>query len=381
MGSLFKSQNSRTWTSVQDEDLMFVLNKCSFNTIGGTVYLKESKKHLNKDLLEEEIASLDNEGTQHFLHSNTYIDAFEVQSDAIELNNTTLDYYYKTRSNSTGQMDSTYTAFVIFGNNRAGLIPSTGSIIEVLYRQGGGTVGNIVSGTIEKQALISVPGIPYGIPVIMSNYTKGEYGYDGDTIEDIRLKLPAWVRTQNRAVTGLDYKILTDQFATPYQGQIGKSTVVLRNSGCAGNIVDIYVLARNGLDGLNEASNELKVELERYLNNLKMITDFICIRNGSVISVDITIDVTMDRLYRKFEEEFKVKIQRRLDQFFAIANWEYGENLRDIDITKVLSDLKEITNIDITFTTDNPNNGGNLVTTKFYEIIRPDVVTVGFTFE
>ena len=112
-----------------------------------------------------------------------------------------------------------------------------------------------------------------------------------------------------------------------------------------------------------------------------MITDFICIRNGSVVSVDITIDITMDRLYRKFEEEFRVKIQRRLDQFFAVANWEYWENLKDIDVTKVLSDLKEITNIDITFTTDNPNNGGNLVTTKFYEIIRPDVVTIGFTFE
>ena len=279
------------------------------------------------------------------------------------------------------EYDSTYTAFVIFGNNRAGLLPSNGSSIQIIYRSGGGTVGNIVSGTIEKQALITVAGIPYPVPVIMRNYTKGEYGYDGDDIDDIRTKLPAWTRAQNRAVTGLDYKTLTDQFATPYQGQIGKSTAVLRNHGCSGNIIDIYVLARNGLNGLQEASSELKVALEHYLNNLKMLTDFICIRNGVVIAVDINVDVVMDRLYRKFEEEFRVKIQRRLDQFFAISNWEYGENLREIDITKTLSDLKEITSIDISLTTDDPNNSGKIVNARFFEIIRPDVISITFTYD
>ena len=86
-------------------------------------------------------------------------------------------------------------------------------------------------------------------------------------------------------------------------------------------------------------------------------------------------------LCRKFEEEFRIKIKRRLDQFFAINNWEFGEQLREIDITKTLSDLKEIKNIDIAFTTDNPNNGGNIVNARFFEIIRPDVINITFTFE
>jgi hypothetical protein len=140
-------------------------------------------------------------------------------------------------------------------------------------------------------------------------------------------------------------------------------------------------LARNGIDGLQEAGPDLKVALERYLNDVKMITDFICIRNGFIIPVDINIDIVMDRLYRKFEEEFRVKIQRRLDQFFAISNWEFGEQLKEIDITKTLSDLKEITSIDVSFTTDNPNNSGNIVNSRFFEIIRPDVTTITFTFE
>lgn len=279
------------------------------------------------------------------------------------------------------EYNSSFQAFVIFGNNRTGLIPSQGSEIVVTYRQGGGIVGNIVSGSVETQGLFNVFGIPFGIAVSFRNYTKGEFGYNGDTIDDIRTKLPAWTRSQNRAVTGLDYKTLTDQFATPYQGQIGKSTAVLRNYGCSGNIIDIYVLAKDGLSGLAIATDELKNSLINYLNQVKMMTDFVCLRDGQVILVDLTVDVVMDRLYRKFEDEFRVKIQRRIDAFFALSNWEYGETLREVDVNKVLSDLKEINSIDLNFDTNDPNNSGNVVTSRFFEIIRPDNITINFTYE
>jgi hypothetical protein len=279
------------------------------------------------------------------------------------------------------EFNSNYQAFVIFGNNRAGLIPSQGSKILITYRKGGGSIGNIVSGTIEKQTIVNVPGLSFSVPIGLRNYTKGEFGYDGDTIEDIRNKLPAWVRAQNRAVTGLDYKTLTDQFATAYQGQIGKSTAVLRNYGCSGNIVDLYVLALNGNDKLQEASNELKVELENYIDSLKMFTDHVCIRDGQVVVVDTGLDVVMDRFYRKFEDELRIKIQRRLDSFFALKNWEYGQTLRDSDMIKSLSDLKEIQRYEVNFITNDADNGGSRVTTKFYEIIRPDTTDITFTYE
>ena len=278
------------------------------------------------------------------------------------------------------EFNSTWTAFVIFGNNTAGLVPTNGSNISVVYRTGGGTVGNIISGSVESQTVTRVTNVPYAVPVSFRNYTRGEFGYDGDTIADIRQKLPAWTRVQNRAVTALDYKTLTDQFVTPYQGQIGKSTVVLRNYGCAGNIIDLYILARDGVSGLKEAGADLQNALDRYLNTVKMFTDYVCIRDGQIVFVDISIDITSDRLYRKFEEELRVKVQRRIDAFFAISNWEYGESLKEIDITQTLSDMREFTSIDIAFITNDPNNGGSLVTTKFYEIIRPDTITVNFTY-
>jgi hypothetical protein len=279
------------------------------------------------------------------------------------------------------EFNSNYEAFVIFGNNRAGLIPSTGSKIIVNYRQGGGVRGNIISGFVETQTIVNVPGLEFSIPVSFRNYTKGEFGYDGDDIEDVRRKLPSWLRTQLRAVTGLDYKTLADQFVTSYHGQVGKSTAVLRHHGCAGNVIDLYILALNGEDGLQDGSNELKAALSNELDMKRMFTDFVCIRNGFVVSVDVSIDVIIDKFYRKFEDEYRERISRRIDRFFSLNSWEYNQDLRDVDLIKELSDIREVNRYESTFVTDDPDNTGQIITTKFNEIIRPDTIDISFSYE
>lgn len=278
------------------------------------------------------------------------------------------------------EYDSEYASFVIFGNNRAGLIPSKGSHIEITYRIGGGVRGNIVSGYVTTQKQANVFGLEYSVPVEFRNYTRGEYGYDGDTIEDVRRKLPAYLRTQKRAVNGHDYKALTDQFTTQYHGQIGKSTAVLRNHGCAGNVIDLYILARDGDDGLVEASDELKNDLMEELEEKKMLTDIICIKNGQVLSVDIAVEAIVPRVNRKFEAEIRERITNRINSYFALNNWEYDQNLTETDLIKQLSDVKEVSSYDITLITDDEDNSGNMVVTKYYEIIRPEDVTLEFTY-
>jgi len=277
--------------------------------------------------------------------------------------------------------DSLWRAYVSFGDNKAGLIPSVNSDVTITYRVGGGRGGNIVANAVSKQLSLSIDVPPYGIPVTFSNYTRGEFGYDGDSIEDIRRKLPAYVATQNRAVTGLDYKTLTDQFASPYQGQVGKSTAALRNYGCAANIVDLYILARKENDELEEASSELKSELYEFLEEKKMITDHLCIKDGEIILVDIALEVVMSRTRRKFEEETKTKIQNRLENFFDLNNWEYSQDLQELDMMKVILDLSEINTVAVELTTDDPDNSGSSVITKYYQIIRPDTIDISFTYE
>lgn len=279
------------------------------------------------------------------------------------------------------EFDSQYNAYAIFGNNSAGIIPTEGARIVAQYRVGGGVIGNIVTGAITSQKMAEVTGLDYTVPVILQNYTRGEYGYNGDTIEDIRKKLPLYLKTQDRAVSGEDYKIISDQFSTPYNGQVGKSTAILRHHGCAGNVIDIYVLAKEGDNDLAKPSNELKVLLYESLDAKKMLTDHVCIRDGVIVYVDVDIEVILDRAYRRYEEEIREGINYRLNAYFSLNNWEYGKSLKNTDIIKSLSDIKQISSFEISLTTDDTGNSGEVVTTDYYEIIRPDVVTVSFLYE
>jgi hypothetical protein len=278
------------------------------------------------------------------------------------------------------EFDSTWTGYVIFGNNRAGLLPSAGSRIDVTYRVGGGTNGNIVSGYVNFQYQAEVTGVDYKVPVSLYNYTSGKYGYNGDTIEDVRRKLPLWIKTQDRAVSGADYKILCEQYASAYHGQMGKANATLRNYGCAGNVIDIYVLAKSGLDGLETASNSLKVDLLTELTDKKMLTDFICLKDGLVISTDVAIEITLDKFYRKFQDEIRARILEYTNQFFSLNNWDYEKTLRSIDLIKALASIKEVDTYTITFTTNDPNNSGETVTAHFYEIIRPEDISIRFIY-
>ncbi len=279
------------------------------------------------------------------------------------------------------EYDANYKAYVMFGNNRAGLIPSLGSMIDVSYRVGGGPAGNIITNAVEVTRNFLVPGFEFRQPVTFSNYTRGDFGYVGDSIDDVKRKLPLWLRTQSRVVSGDDYEIFANQFVTEFHGQIGKANAILRQHGCAANIVDLYVLALDGSLGLREATNELKVDLLEALETKKMITDHVCVKDGVVIEVDVTIDFTLSKFYRKFEDELREKGSQRTLNFFALNNWDYGKTLKAVDLIKELSDLRELSAIDVYFQTDNESNSGEVVTARFYEIVRPISIEINFVYE
>lgn len=101
LGSMFKSQNGRTFTPIQDEDVMFVINKCVFNE-SGTVRFNERKRSF---------ADLPVGATANTYVANAPMDMFIVHSDAIEIPGTKLTYNYRATGNSDGVLDSAYTEF------------------------------------------------------------------------------------------------------------------------------------------------------------------------------------------------------------------------------------------------------------------------------
>ena len=161
---------------------------------------------------------------------------------------------------------------------------------------------------------------------------------------------------------------------------IGKGTAVVRNYGCAANLIDVYILARDGEFGLQTASNDLKNALQAAIDDYKMMTDIVCIKDGEIIEVDVYVDVVLDKFYRKFEDEHRARVGGKLTAFFNLVRWEYGQDLTALDIVKDLSDIKEIKTMTINLLTDDPANSGDQVAARFYQIIRPQTYTINFVY-
>jgi hypothetical protein len=117
------------------------------------------------------------------------------------------------------------------------------------------------------------------------------------------------------------------------------------------------------------------------MNENKMMTDYLSILDGQIILSDVSINVVIDKYYKKFEDDIRANITTRMQNFFSLNNWDYNQNLRDIDVIKALSDMQQPRRYDIYFTTSDPENSGKLVRARYFEIIRPDTTRINFTYE
>lgn len=101
LGSMFKSQSGRTFTALQNEDVMFVINKCTFANTGQVVF--NEKKSANARL-----PFLANSSTYT---SNAAYDFFHLQSDFNEIPGTKVNFSYRSTSNTTSILDPVYIPF------------------------------------------------------------------------------------------------------------------------------------------------------------------------------------------------------------------------------------------------------------------------------
>ena len=125
----------------------------------------------------------------------------------------TTSYTHTTRLTDAGASSPAFTSLttsngetvIVLGNGINGLVPPGGSTITVYYRVGGGSKGNVAANAITE---MSVPVT--GITINMSNVAVG--GTNPETLASIKSNAVTVNRTQDRAVTLLDYESLIGTF-------------------------------------------------------------------------------------------------------------------------------------------------------------------------
>ena len=201
------------------------------------------------------------------------------------INSAAEDTSFQVRTLATGN------TVVTFGDDTFGAALPTEAAMVFTYRTGGGSAGNVAVGSINASIVGLITSLANPVNVNIVNNQPGVGGADPETLDEARARIPAYVPTNNRAVTLADYASLAISFNSPAYGQVryARPTIRSGNSLLEGNIVVIYAWTLGQSGGLVPLSAALKAALQSYLQGLAVGTDFVLIADGSQVPLPLAL--------------------------------------------------------------------------------------------
>jgi len=247
-----------------------------------------------------------------------------------------------------------------FFTQEYGLAPN--SDITIRYLVGGGVTSNISSNdltTIDVNAAYFPSGVTGPIAdyiknntVASNNPTPAAGGRSGDQIEEIRQNALYAYQSQLRAVTREDYMVRALSLPTDY-GSIAKVYVtqdvaseMLATPTVATTeernplSLDMYILAYNTNKQLITAATTLKENLAAYLNQYRMVTDAINIKDAFYINIGVNFDIVVASGYNN--NDVVTNCINTLKDHFSIEKWTINQPIILSDITYKLLQIKGV---------------------------------------
>jgi hypothetical protein len=240
-----------------------------------------------------------------------------------------------------------------FFTQEYGLAPS--SNITVRYLVGGGVTSNVSSNDLTT---INTSGayFPSGITGTLATQIKASIastnpspaagGRGGDEIEEIRNNALYAYQSQLRAVTREDYMVRALSLPTNY-GSIAKvyvtqdvasemipTATVATTEGRNPLSLDMYILAYNSNKNLTTASTTLKQNLASYINQYRMVTDAVNIKDAFYINIGVNFDIVVQSGYNN--NDVVTSCILALQDHFNINNWTINQPIVISDITSRL---------------------------------------------
>lgn len=243
------------------------------------------------------------------------------------------------------ELGSNGRAIITFGDGENGVIPESGSDIEVDYRITDGANGNVLAGTITNMRSVAVDANGERVIVNVTNTEAATGGADPESLARIKSWAPKHFVTQGRCVTQEDYETMAMAFSDSSTGRIAKCKAIVTEQTGDANVVTLYVLSY-GTDGITTASSALKAALKEYLSEYAMLTTWIEVADGSTKSVDITGAVALLSGFR--EADVKPSVEAVLTELLDAEIRDMGQTLRISDIYGALENVAGVDYVELT---------------------------------
>ena len=219
--------------------------------------------------------------------------------------------------------------------NTYGIAPSN-TTLTIRYYTGGGVQSNIPSNTLTNPTTSTIQFLRGGLDPTTAQYVfdsiatnnpiAASGGQDGDTIEEIRQNSISNFPTQLRNVTSNDYLIRALSMPPKY-GVISKAwaqkpLVEDINVGPSATL-DIYLLSSDLNGKLTTASQALKENVKTYINQYRMISDTISIKNAFVINFNVNFEIITFPDYNG--NQVIEECILALKDYFSIDKWQINQ--------------------------------------------------------
>ena len=227
------------------------------------------------------------------------------------------------------------------------------TIITITYLVGGGLNSNVQSNTITKPETLITSNKPnlngsllnfVKSSIISTNPEPAIGGSDGDSIEDIRLNTMANFSAQQRAVTKEDYIIRTLSLP-PKFGRVSKAYITQDNQISPlitqsekipnPSALNLYTLGYNQNKHLSNLNTATKTNLSTYLEQYRMLTDAINIKNAFIINFNLDFEITTFKNYNN--EEVIIQCISELKSYFNIDKWQINQPIIISEISNLLA--------------------------------------------
>jgi hypothetical protein len=239
-----------------------------------------------------------------------------------------------------------------------GLAPSN-TTLTVEYLVGGGASSNVASNTINTLSSGNITFFGSNLDstlqstvrdsLAFTNPNPATGGGDGDTNEDIKQNTIAQYPTQLRTVTKDDYAIralsLPSKFGVVSKVYVTQDATISPNrttpeSRYDTNALSLYLLSKNTNNKLSIADPALKQNLITYLDEYRMLTDAITIKDAFIINIGVNFDVI---LQPNFNNRLVLNnCINALINYFNIDNWQINQPILINNVRNVLDNIEGV---------------------------------------
>jgi hypothetical protein len=246
-----------------------------------------------------------------------------------------------------------------------GEVPSN-TTLTITYMVGGGLSSNVDSNLITRKGTISTTPTAGNLDssvlttainsIAVNNSVPATGGGAGDSVEDIRLNAVANFSAQQRTVTKDDYLFRTLAMPSKF-GKVAKVYIIQDNqiSVDSGkrisnpNALNLYTLGYDINKNLTTLSVATKENLATYLDQYRMLTDSINIKDGYVINIGVDFDIVVATNFNN--EEVLINCIDAMKNYFNIDRWQINQPIVLGEIANTLYQVpgvQTVTSINVT---------------------------------